>query len=329
MTETIQTQTSPATTSAHAFAKSPDPVGEDRAYLDFVLGLKQHWARTLYPKLCEQYDAAVSGPGTPTPSTIDEVRPVVEQLPAYPYFGWLERNAQKMMWRRLEAMIQPQERVLAEGQNDEYLFHRRFVETAIPRDRVYSAILDLGCGFGKSTRPFVDAFPVAEVVGIDLSAPNLLLAHQQAERLQKRITFSQRPAEDTRYPDRSFDLVTGTMLIHELPMPVVRTVVQEAARLLRPGGLVAFLDFQRTGDLFRDVAMDDHGARNNEPYMPHLFRIDLSRLLERSGFERIEILPFDERGAGLVESGEWPARSEWHVPWSVIRATRTDTGKEG
>src|SRR5207248_3204033 len=32
----------------------------------------------------------------------------VEALPVYPLFQWLERNTQKMMWRRLEAMIRPQ-----------------------------------------------------------------------------------------------------------------------------------------------------------------------------------------------------------------------------
>ena len=41
----------------HTYARSPDPTGEDRAYLDFVLGLKQHWARALFPRLREQYDA--------------------------------------------------------------------------------------------------------------------------------------------------------------------------------------------------------------------------------------------------------------------------------
>jgi ubiquinone/menaquinone biosynthesis C-methylase UbiE len=362
------------------FVQSPEPTGEDRAYLDFVLGLKQYWARTLYPELRGQYDAALRAQGRPRPSSPDEVAPDLMRLPAYPFFGWLERNTQKMMWRRLDAMVRLEEprlaaalerpiagplgrlelnpqlelptyyaetefhiqpggvwsgvgnafvyevgaRIVMLGRNDDYLFHRRFVETAIPRDRAYRAILDLGCGFGKSTRPFVDAFPEAEVVGIDLSAPNLLLAHRQAERLGKRITFSQRAAETTGYPDRSYGLVTATMLIHELPMPVLRTVIEEAARLLRPGGALVFLDFQRTGDVFRDRAMDEHGARNNEPYMPHLFRVDLRRLLHECGFERVEILPFDERGAGLLESGEWPARSEWHFPWSVIRATKPE-----
>ena len=109
MIQTTSSSTSPPSGSAHAFAKSPDPTGEDRAYLDFVLGLKQHWARTLYPKLREQYDAALDQRGRARPASTDEVGPIVQRLPAYPFFGWLERNAQKMMWRRLDAMIRPQE----------------------------------------------------------------------------------------------------------------------------------------------------------------------------------------------------------------------------
>jgi ubiquinone/menaquinone biosynthesis C-methylase UbiE len=212
-------------------------------------------------------------------------------------------------------------KIVMMGRNDDYRFHSLFVETAIPR-RPYRAILDLGCGFGKSTRPFVDAFPAAEVVGIDLSASNLRLAHQQAERMGKRITFSQRAAEATGYPADSFDLVTATMLIHEVPMPVLRRILAEAFRVLQPGGLLAVLDFAHTGDAFRDFVMDGHGARNNEPYMPHLFRTDVLRLLSETGFQASQMLPFDERGDGLRPDGAWPDRSEWHFPWVVIRASK-------
>jgi ubiquinone/menaquinone biosynthesis C-methylase UbiE len=212
-------------------------------------------------------------------------------------------------------------KIVMMGQNDDYLFHRLFVQSAIPK-RPYRAILDMACGFGKSTRPFVDAFPEAQVVGIDLSAPNLKLAHQQAERLGKRITFSQRAAEATGYPDESFDLVTATMFIHEVPMPVLRRVLEEALRLLRPAGLLAVLDFAHTGDPFRDAVMDGHGARNNEPYMPHLFRTDVCGLLEEVGFRQPSMLPFDERGGGVRLNGTWPDRSEWHFPWVVIRADK-------
>src|SRR3546814_6708365 len=36
------------------------------------------------------------------------------------------------------------------GDNDDYGFHRSFTSTAIP-DRPFRRIVDLGCGFGKST----------------------------------------------------------------------------------------------------------------------------------------------------------------------------------
>jgi ubiquinone/menaquinone biosynthesis C-methylase UbiE len=365
------------TASSEPYALSPDPAGDDRAYLDFVLGLKQHWAHRLYPQLHTEYRAALSERSGPQPTTGEEAGRIVEGLPSNRFFGWMERGPQKMMWRRLEAVVREQgaeavaaldrpiERPLGRleldptlklpdyyvegafhiqpggvwsgnenafvyelgakivmlGENDEYLFHRLFVETAIPK-REYRAILDLACGFGKSTRPFVGAFPQAEVVGIDLSAPNLKLAHHQAERLGKRITFSQRNAEATGYPDGSFDLVTATMFIHEIPMPSVRRVIEEAHRLLRPGGLLAFLDFHRTGDGFRDFMMVAHGARNNEPYMPHLFRTDVVGLCREAGFRAAEMLPFDERGAGLLADGVWPKRPEWHFPWVVVRAER-------
>ncbi|MBV9578188.1 MAG: class I SAM-dependent methyltransferase [Chloroflexi bacterium] len=344
---------------------SPVPVGEDRAYLDFVLGMKRYFATVVYPDLHDQYTA----PGA------------VESLPGYALFGWLERNTQKMMWRRLEGMIRPHAaeleweldsppehplgslhldpglelpeyyaetefhiqpggvwsgvanafvyevgaKIVMLGENDDYQFHRLFVETAIP-PRPYRDILDLGCGFGKSTRPFVDAFPEARVVGIDLSAPNLKLAHQQAERLGKPIAFSQRRVEATGFDDASFDLVTATMLVHELPMPVLREVLTETLRVLRPGGVVAILDFARTGDQFLDLVMEGHGARNNEPYLPHLFRTDVPRLLSEVGFTAPEVLPFDERGDGLRADGTWPERTDWHFPWVVTRATKHEAG---
>jgi len=355
--------------------QSPVPQGEDRAYLDFVLGLKQHFARAAFPELRRQYEQRLAEMPATTSADLAEV---VADLPAYPLFQWLERNPQKMMWRRLEAMIAPHAaeledalnvavehaagrleldpglklpayyaetefhiqpggvwpaaanafiyevgaKIVMMGENDDYQFHRLFVENAVP-PRAYRAILDLGCGFGKSTRPFVDAFPQADVVGIDLSAPNLKLAHQQAERLGKRITFSQRAAESTGYPADSYDLVTATMLIHEVPMPVLRQIFAEAWRVLRPGGSLVILDFAHTGDAFRDFIMDGHGARNNEPYMPQLFRTDVPRLLQDTRFDHPEVLPFDERGPGIRADGTWPKRSEWHFPWVVIRAERS------
>ena len=49
------------------------------------------------------------------------------------------------------------------------------------------------------------------------------------------VRFRQMDCSRTDYPAGSFDLVTSTMLLHELPPAVVEKTLAEAHRLLRPG----------------------------------------------------------------------------------------------
>jgi ubiquinone/menaquinone biosynthesis C-methylase UbiE len=364
-------------TDARPFAGLNVSVPADtRARIDFVLGLRHHWANSLFGALRGQYEARLAATGA-KPRTGEEAAPIVEALPLYSSFAWFERNIQKMMWRALteacdadkeqlvaalnaplttsigtleldpslrlpdyytntEFHIQPGgvwsadlnafiyelgAKVIFLGKNDDYAFHRLFAEKGVP-DGDYKDILDMGCGFGKSARPFADRFPKARVAAIDLSAPVLKLAHRQSEKLGKRIAFFQRAAEDTRFPDASFDLVTATMVIHEQPMPVVRRTLAEAYRLLRPGGRLAILDYHRTGDPLRDFLMLGHARRNNEPYMGHILSVDTAALVREVGFKEVALLPFDERGAGPREDKTWPERSDWHFPWVLLRGRK-------
>jgi ubiquinone/menaquinone biosynthesis C-methylase UbiE len=207
------------------------------------------------------------------------------------------------------------------GVNDDYTFHNAFTRTAIPL-RPYRAILDLGCGFGKSTWPLKRAFPDAEVTGIDLAAPCLRKARDRANAQDLAITFRQADCQATGLPTGSFDLVTSTMLIHEMPRPALVATLREAARLLAPGGLLRFLDFTRTGDAFRDLAMIEHGERNNEPFLPGSISADMPALCAEAGLLKARCVAFDERGAGRLPELRWPDRPEWHFPWAVLEAER-------
>ncbi len=205
------------------------------------------------------------------------------------------------------------------GDNDDYRFHRLFVETALPA-RPYRRIVDLGCGFSKSTWPFKQAFPQAEVVGVDLAAPCLELAAERAGARGLEIAFRQADACATRLEPHSFDLVTSTMLVHEIPPGVLPALFEEAVRLLAPGGVLTFLDFQPTGDRFRDLAMIEHSARNNEPFMAPMMTADLVAIAQASGLSEVRWTAFDERGAGDLGTASWPQRPEWHFPWAVLHA---------
>ena len=50
-------------------------------------------------------------------------------------------------------------------------------------------ILDMGCSVGNSTLPYIDAFPNAEVHGLDVGAPMVRYAHARAEALGKTAHF--------------------------------------------------------------------------------------------------------------------------------------------
>ena len=112
------------------------------------------------------------------------------------------------------------------------------------------------------------------------------------------------------------------MLIHEMPRPHLQATLAEAARLLAPGGVLRFLDFTYTGDAFRDLAMSEHGSRNNEPFMPGSMSADMDALCRKAGLGEARWVAFDERGGGRLDTLDWPARAEWHFPWAVLEARK-------
>ncbi|WP_432826156.1 class I SAM-dependent methyltransferase [Dactylosporangium sp. CA-092794] len=212
-------------------------------------------------------------------------------------------------------------RIVMLRDNDGYKFHRLFVTTALPDRPGATRVLDMGCGFGKSTRPLAGRYPAAEVIGVDLSAPGLRLAHAEAEAEGLAIHYRQRNATDTGIESGTCDVVTGTMVLHEMPAAVIEATIAEAARLLKPGGAIGFLEFAMTGDPLRDATVMEHAERNNEPYFHDLFGTDVVRACRDNGLVGAAWLPFDERNAGVAAQG-WGDRPEWHFPWAVLTATK-------
>jgi ubiquinone/menaquinone biosynthesis C-methylase UbiE len=179
-------------------------------------------------------------------------------------------------------------------------------------------MLDMGCGFGKSTAPFYRSFPESAVTGIDVSAPCLKLAARDAARAQARnVAFKQRRAESTGFADGSFDLVTSTMLLHEMPPEAIAAAFDEAKRVLAPGGRMIHLDFHHLPDPFLRFIHYGYGRRNNEPYMEPFAEMDVVRALEAKGFGNVRVLPFEEAEGTLA-----PGYARWRFPWTIIAAER-------
>ena len=103
-------------------------------------------------------------------------------------------------------------------------------------------ILDLGCGTGSTTLMLKQAFPDAEVIGLDLSPYMLLRSFHKSQSAGLNIEWQQGNAENTFCADASFDLVTASLLFHETPSTATQAILHECFRLLVPGGQVLILD---------------------------------------------------------------------------------------
>lgn len=103
-------------------------------------------------------------------------------------------------------------------------------------------ILDLGCGTGSTTLMLKQAFHQAQVIGLDLSPYMLFMADYKAQKLGLDIQWRHGNAEETGLPTASFDLVVASLLFHETPPPVSKSILRECFRLLKGGGQVVILD---------------------------------------------------------------------------------------
>lgn len=158
---------------------------------------------------------------------------------------------------------------------------------ALYPDFTPSGILELGCGIGASAIPVAQAFPEAEVHGIDVGASMLRYAHARSQSIGVPIHFRQGDAERAPYPDESFDLVFSCVLLHETSESAIGKVLAESHRLLRPGGVAVHLEVPQRYealDLWGKIRGEIEADYNNEPAWKAAISGDYGALMRAAGF---------------------------------------------
>jgi len=155
-------------------------------------------------------------------------------------------------------------------------------------------ILDLGCTIGHNTLAWKDAYPDANVTGIDIAAPCLRYAHSRAGSQNKAIHFKQMNATQLDFDDDSFDVVFSSMFLHELPIKDIRAALKEAHRVLRTGGLMIHMELPANKDLepYDGFYLDWDAYYNNEPYYKKFRDQDYDQLCLDAGFKADNLLSF-------------------------------------
>ena len=106
----------------------------------------------------------------------------------------------------------------------------------LPAELSAGDILDLGCGTGMSTAALEKYYPANPVIGVDISPEMLKVAHQKCIRAK----FEEEDILDflRERLDNSASLIfSGWAIGYSYPS----AIIQEVARILKPGGTFAFV----------------------------------------------------------------------------------------
>ena len=149
----------------------------------------------------------------------------------------------------------------------------------IDRDQRELVVADVACGSGSFLADLRGAFPRAQVLGVDLSH-----AYGREAAARSGAVVLQASAERLPFADASLDGVSCIYLFHELPPRVRRTVAAELARVLKPGGVLAFADSIQTVDApDLDRLLQAFPAFFHEPYYQSYQGEDLPALFAGQG----------------------------------------------
>jgi ubiquinone/menaquinone biosynthesis C-methylase UbiE len=174
---------------------------------------------------------------------------------------------------------------------------RRFKTAIVERAGLGTCkrVVEFGCGSGLTCQLIAQRFPDCEVVGVDADRAILEIARRRlaksgiggAELICAR-------AEATGLAAASVDAVLSILTFHHLPPQAKEAAAAEAARLLRPGGVLFVVDLKPLLPITRPLkeaerSSSAYGPRTNTPER-------LRQAFEAAGFEiKLEPAP----GGGL------------------------------
>jgi demethylmenaquinone methyltransferase/2-methoxy-6-polyprenyl-1,4-benzoquinol methylase len=139
-------------------------------------------------------------------------------------------------------------RLLSFGQDPRW---RSFLASRVPADA--TRVLDVASGTAAVAIELARSVPARHVIGVDQSAEMLAAGNARvtAAGLAERIDLREGRAESLPFADAEFDALTFTYLLRYVDDPAA--TMRELARVVRPGGTVAMLEFGLPRGIWRPL----------------------------------------------------------------------------
>jgi len=109
-------------------------------------------------------------------------------------------------------------------------------------------ILQISCAFGNVSEKIAESCAkqdAAEFVLTDIMQSEVDNAERKLKRFGNLCTYLKQDATNLEFEDQSFDYVVSFFLPHELPLDKKNKLIEEANRVLKPGGKLVFGEFHK------------------------------------------------------------------------------------
>ena len=220
-----------------------------------------------------------------------------------------------MFMSQLERVLEPEvmddvEEAQAYDAMDHHEANHAFVTRAFEL-RAGAHILDIGTGPGAIPILLAQQDESCRVTAIDLADAMLAIARVRvaAAGLADRIDFQLADAKNIPFENDTFDTVVSNTILHHVPEPIY--FLSEAARVLKPGGVLLIRDLFRPKDqaeLEKLVKLYTGGC---DPVQTKLFADSLHAALtpselreaaDSAGFGHAEVVVDTDRHMSLQSS---------------------------
>jgi len=167
---------------------------------------------------------------------------------------------------------------------DIYSDRKKFAEQAPRRD--YKHVVEIGCASAPYTLKLAEVFSGAHISAYDISTAQLEQAQRNGNLAGQSWKLVQADGRKTGLDDASCDLFTSYIILHELPVDVIREIVAEGFRVLESGGDLMFGDVAPYSALNKTAAWrTDFMARfGGEPYWRGSSTMDMVGMMKDIGF---------------------------------------------
>lgn len=121
--------------------------------------------------------------------------------------------------------------------------------------RSHEQLLDLGCGRGTVLLMAAKLLPTGKATGVDVwktsdqsgNAMEVTARNARLEGLAERVELHTADMQRLPFADEAFDVIVSSLAIHNIPDATgCHQVIDEAVRVLKPGGRLLIADFRET-----------------------------------------------------------------------------------